>query len=94
MAESASEDDTKRKFREALERKREQAKRLHESVERDEGNVARWEATMSTLGSGARADEMRYSLTLKITDVQDRLRAKRQRLDELNKDIREMAGRG
>jgi len=77
----------------ALERKREQANRVRESIERDEENLKRWRANIAELQPGDRGEELRASHDAKITDVEAKLPAKRQRLDELEETIKEIAAK-
>jgi Domain of Unknown Function (DUF349) len=77
----------------ALERKREQANRVRESVERDEENLKRWQASLAEVHPGDRSEELRASLDAKIADVESKLPAKRQRLDELEASIKEIAAK-
>jgi len=77
----------------ALERKREQANRVRESIDRDEDNLKRWRATLAELQPGERGDELRASHDAKISDVEAKLPAKRQRLDELEEAIKEIAAK-
>jgi hypothetical protein len=77
----------------ALERKREQANRVRESIDRDEDNLKRWRATLADLQPGERGDELRASHDTKIADVEAKLPAKRQRLDELEEAIKEIAAK-
>lgn len=78
------------RIHETLSRKREQASRLRESIDHDEGNVSRWQSTIYGLHEGRRADEIRSSLESKISDVEDKIRSKRDRLQELEQSIREL----
>jgi len=77
----------------ALERKREQANRVREQIERDEENLQRWKANLADVHPGERSEELRAGLEAKITDVEAKLPAKRQRLDELEATIREIAAK-
>jgi hypothetical protein len=77
----------------ALERKREQANRVRESVERDEENLKRWQANLAEVHPGDRSEELRAGLETKIADVESKLPAKRQRLDELEASIKEIAAK-
>lgn len=77
----------------ALERKREQANRVRESIDRDEDNLKRWRATLADLQPGERGEELRASHDAKISDVEAKLPAKRQRLDELEEAIKEIAAK-
>jgi hypothetical protein len=77
----------------ALERKREQANRVRESIERDEENLKRWQASLADVRPGERSDEIRAGLEAKVADVEAKLPAKRQRLDELEASIREIAAK-
>jgi chromosome segregation ATPase len=81
------------KMREALERKREQAEKLRGSIEHDEGNVSRWQDTIYNLRPGGRADEIRDDLESRISDVEDRIRSKRRRVEELEESIRDIEAR-
>jgi chromosome segregation ATPase len=75
------------KMREALARKREQAHRLRESIEHDEGNIERWQNVIDSLRPGGRADEIQADLETRISDVDDRIRSKRVRVEELEESI-------
>jgi len=77
----------------ALERKREQANRVREQIERDEENLQRWKTNIADIHPGERSEELRTGLDAKITDVEAKLPAKRQRLDELEATIREIAAK-
>jgi hypothetical protein len=80
----------RRSLQEALERKREKASRLRESIDHDEGNISRWEDTIANLRPGGRADEIRDSLEQKIADVREKVDSKAARLGELDESIREI----
>ena len=75
------------KMREALGRKREQAQRLRDSIDHDESNIERWQDTINNLHPGGRADEIQDELETKISDVEDRIASKRERLEELEEAI-------
>lgn len=77
----------------ALERKREQANRVREQIERDEENLQRWKTSIAEIHPGERSEELRAGLDAKITDVEAKLPGKRQRLDELEATIREIAAK-
>jgi hypothetical protein len=77
----------------ALERKREQANRVREQIERDEENLQRWKTNLADVHPGERSEELRAGLDAKITDVEAKLPGKRQRLDELEATIREIAAK-
>jgi hypothetical protein len=77
----------------ALERKREQANRVREQIERDEENLQRWKTNIADIHPGERSEELRAGLEAKITDVEAKLPGKRQRLDELEATIREIAAK-
>ena len=77
----------------ALERKREQANRVREQIERDEENLQRWKTNIADIHPGERSEELRAGLDAKITDVEAKLPGKRQRLDELEATIREIAAK-
>jgi chromosome segregation ATPase len=78
---------------ERRDRKRQQAERLRESIEHDEGNVSRWQDTIYNLRPGGRADEIRDDLESRISDVEDKIRSKRRRLDELEDSISDIEAR-
>ena len=86
-------DEWRTRMAETLERKVEQADRLRESLQHDQANIARWEETLQGLRTGGRAEEIRYSLETKITDVQSRMQAKQDRLNELDSSIRDIQAR-
>lgn len=75
------------KLHDTLRAKREQTSRLRESIDHDEGNISRWRDTIYSLRPGGRADEIRDSLESKISDVEDRIRSKQQKLREIEDDI-------
>jgi hypothetical protein len=77
----------------ALERKREQANRVRESIDRDEENLQRWRTGIAEIQPGDRSEDLRAGLEAKITDVEAKLPGKRQRLDELEATIREIAAK-
>ena len=62
------------KMQDALERKRDQAERLRESIAHDESNIERWHDTIYNLHDGGRADEIRDSLESTISDVEGNVR--------------------
>jgi len=86
-------DEWRSKMQDALSRKREQADKLRGSVEHDEGNISRWQDTIDNLRPGGRADEIRDDLESRISDVEDRIRSKRQRVEELEDSIRDIEAR-
>jgi hypothetical protein len=77
----------------ALERKREQANRLRDTIERDEENLKRWQGNIAEIHPGERSDELRTSLDAKISDVEAKLPGKRKRLDEIEATIQEIAAK-
>jgi chromosome segregation ATPase len=77
-------------MREVLSNKRDQVERLQGSVEHDEENVRRWHDTIYNLRPGPRADEIRHSLSQKISEVSDKIHSKRERIRELLAAIREI----
>lgn len=78
---------------ETLTRKREQAENLRESISRDQGHLDRWRQALTGLREGPRADEMRQGLTEKMNSVEERLAAKRARLQELETEIQALQAR-
>jgi chromosome segregation ATPase len=80
-------EDWREKMRDALARKREQAQRLRESIEHDEGNIERWQNVIDNLYPGGRADEIQSDLEIRIADVEDRIRSKRERVEQLEDSI-------
>ena len=78
------------KMQDALDRKREQADRLRESIAHDESNIDRWHDTIYNLHDGGRADEIRDSLESKISDVEGNVRSKRDRLSDIEDVIRDI----
>ena len=77
----------------ALERKREQANRVRESIERDQENIKRWQGSIAEIQPGDGSEETRTGLEAKISDVEGKIPAKRQRLDELEATIQEIAAK-
>ena len=77
-------------MQDALERKRDQAERLRESIAHDESNIERWHDTIYNLHDGGRADEIRDSLESKISDVEGNVRSKRDRLSDIEDVIRDI----
>jgi Domain of Unknown Function (DUF349) len=95
FAQRGSQDAAKRQDQmlDALERKREQANRVRESIERDEATLGRWRAQLAEVEPGEGGDEARAGLDGKIADVEGKLPAKRQRLAELETTIQEIAAK-
>jgi hypothetical protein len=75
------------KMRDTLRAKREHASRLRESINHDEENISRWRDTIDNLRPGGRADEIRDSHESKISDVEERISSKSQKLREIENDI-------
>ncbi|MGH2550409.1 MAG: DUF349 domain-containing protein, partial [Thermomicrobiales bacterium] len=71
----------------AASRKREQYQRLNESIAHDQANINRWRDTISSLGGGGRADQIRDELENRVIEVLDRVRVKQQRVEELQNDL-------
>jgi hypothetical protein len=71
----------------AAARKREQYQRLNESIAHDQANINRWRDTISSLGGGGRADQIRNELEDRVIEVLDRVRVKQQRAEELQNDL-------
>jgi HPt (histidine-containing phosphotransfer) domain-containing protein len=86
----AKNQEWREKMHDTLRAKREQASRLRESIQHDEANVSRWRDAIYNLRPGGRADEIRDSLEGKISDVEDRISSKKQKLRELENDIDEI----
>ena len=80
-------------MQETLDRKRAQAEKLKESIAHDEANIERWKDTIYSLHEGGRSDEIRDSLESKISDVEDRISSKKDRLRYLEESIQEMERR-
>jgi len=78
------------RMHETLSRKRQKVEQLQESIRHDRGNIDRWHDTIYNLRPGGRADEIRYSLESKISDVEDKIRSKQDRIDELEASIRDI----
>jgi hypothetical protein len=74
----------------AAARKREQYQRLNESIAHDQANINRWRDTISSLGGGGRADQIRDELENRVIEVLDRVRVKQQRAEELHQDLQNM----
>jgi len=74
----------------AVSRKREQYQRLNESIAHDQANINRWRDTISSLGGGGRADQIRDELENRVIEVLDRVRTKQQRAEELHADLQNM----
>ncbi len=74
------------KLQDALMRKREQVYRLKESITLDESAIARWETALSN----PRPTESPDVLRAKIADVSQRIKEKRQRVEELEASIRDI----
>lgn len=77
-------------LQDAVSRKREQYQRLNESIAHDQANINRWRDTISSLGGGGRADQIRDELENRVIEVLDRVRAKQQRAEELQADLHGM----
>ena len=80
-------------FKDAVTRKREQYQRLNESIAHDQANINRWRDTISTLGGGARADQISTELENRVIEVMLRVREKQARAEELQADLKEMESR-
>jgi hypothetical protein len=74
----------------AASRKREQYQRLNESIAHDQANINRWRDTISSIGGGGRADQIRDELENRVIEVLDRVRVKQQRAEELQHDLQTM----
>ena len=77
-------------LQDAVSRKREQYQRLNESIAHDQANINRWRDTISSLGGGGRADQIRDELENRVIEVLDRVRTKQQRAEELYADLQNM----
>ncbi len=80
-------------FKDAITRKREQYQRLNESIAHDQTNINRWRDTISTLGGGARADQISTELENRVIEVMMRVREKQARAEDLQTDLKEMESR-
>lgn len=83
-------EEWRRKMEETLSHKREQADRLNDSIAHDEANIGRWQDTIYGLRDGGRAEEIRSSLERKISDVESRIRSKRDRVRDLERVINDI----
>ena len=83
----------RQQMHEVLRAKRELRGRLRESVDHDKRNVERWRDTIDNLRPGGRADEIRDSLEDKISDVEDRIRSKERKIQEIDDDIADIEGK-
>ncbi|MEH2181877.1 DUF349 domain-containing protein [Nostoc sp.] len=77
-------------MQETLNLKRAQVIKLRDSIEHDEGNTSRWRDTINNLRLGGRADQIRYELSNKIVDVENKICSKREHLYQLESSIREI----
>lgn len=75
------------KMQETLARKKEQAERLRESISHDESVLARKNDSYYNVRPGRRADEIRESIRNQISALEDKIRSKRKRLDDLEASI-------
>ncbi len=73
---------------EALRGMREQRDRLESSIRHDEGVVSDKESKISSLREGGRYYEIRDGLRASIESINEKIRSKRNRLDDLNAKIR------
>ena len=80
-------------FKDAVGRKREQLQRLNESIAHDQANINRWRDTISSLGGGGRADQIRTELEDRVIEVMMRIRDKQSRAEELATDLQNMESR-
>src|SRR6478609_6529679 len=80
-------------FKDAITRKREQYQRLNESIAHDQTNINRWRDTISTLGGGARAEQISTELENRVIEVMMRVREKQARAEDLQTDLKEMETR-
>jgi hypothetical protein len=78
---------------EALDRFRDKARNLEESIDHDLGLIEHWEDVISNLRGGARADEIESSMRDKINSVSTKVDAKRDRLREIEDIIDDMERR-
>jgi hypothetical protein len=76
--------------KDAATRKREQYQRLNESIAHDQANINRWRDTISSLGGGGRADQIRDELENRVIEVLMRVRDKQARAEELAADLRQI----
>ena len=80
-------------FVDAVSRRREQMQRLNESISNDEANINRWRDTISTLGGGPRADQIRAELENRVIEVLMRVREKQTRVADLDTELKEIEAR-
>ncbi|MBN4003927.1 DUF349 domain-containing protein [Nostoc sp. LPT] len=78
------------KMLELLKRKREQAEKLRDSIEHDRDVLGRAEDSYYNVRPGSRAEEIRASLRDKRAALEEKIRSKRTRLDELEGSIRDI----
>jgi hypothetical protein len=80
-------------FTDAVGRRREQLQRLNESIDNDEENINRWRDTISGLGGGPRADQIRAELENRVIEVMMRVREKQARVADLEAELKDMESR-
>jgi len=80
-------------FTDAVGRRREQLQRLNESIHNDEENINRWRDTISGLGGGPRADQIRAELENRVIEVMLRVREKQARVADLEAELKDMETR-
>lgn len=76
------------RLQEALDRKRDQADRLRESILYDESTAERWRARLTDIRPGAREQEIRQDTETRLADMEVKLATKRERLQGIEEDIR------
>jgi len=80
----------RQRTQDALERKRDQARRLRESIVRDSVNIERWKDAIKHLQDGKPSDEIRTDTESRISEVEKKIKTKEKRLGGLEKDIRDI----
>lgn len=85
---SSNKGEWQARLQEALDRKRDQADRLRESIRYDEGTAERWRERLTEVRPGSREQEIRQDIETRLADMEVKLGTKRGRLQELEEDIK------
>jgi hypothetical protein len=80
----------KNRLKETLQRKREQLTRLKESINRDEQNISRWQTRISDVLLEEDVEKLKINFESKITDTEGSLKAKLEKVAELEESIRDI----
>ncbi|HET9227534.1 MAG TPA: DUF349 domain-containing protein [Thermoanaerobaculia bacterium] len=85
---SRNKDEWQGRLRDAMDRKKDQADRLRESIVYDESTAERWRTKLTDIRPGPREQEIRQDIESRLSDMETKLATKRGRLQELEEDIK------